>query len=109
MNTVRYRIVEYHRESRFPSGNLVTAEELARLAHLHPEIVVRLWQWGLVEPETSEPEPLFPDTLVPTIRKIIRLRQDLGINLAGIGVVLELLDRIDRLEQEIARLREQRP
>jgi hypothetical protein len=38
---------------------------------------------------------------------ITRLRQDLGINLAGIWVVLELLDRIESMEKEITRLSKQ--
>ena len=35
----------------------------------------------------------------------MRLRRDLGINWSGIGVVLDLLDKIEELEREIAWLR----
>ena len=50
---------------------------------------------------------LFPETAVPRIWRIMRLRRELGINWAGIGVVLNLLDRIEEMEREIARLRRQ--
>jgi DNA-binding transcriptional MerR regulator len=107
MSTIRYQIVHYRYESRPASENLLSAEELARLAHLHPEMVDRLIDWGLIDPVEREPQLLFPETAVPRIWRIMRLRRDLGINWAGIGVVLDLLDKIDRLERENARLRRQ--
>jgi DNA-binding transcriptional MerR regulator len=61
--------------------------------------------WDLVEPERTDPEMLFPDRVVPRIRRILRLRKDLGVNWAGIGVVLDLLDRMEALERELGRLR----
>jgi DNA-binding transcriptional MerR regulator len=88
-------------------GELMTVQELARLSRVHPEMVAQLVEWGLVEPEIYKPEMLFAETVIPGIWKILRLRQDLGINLAGIGVVLELLDRIEGMEREIDRLRKQ--
>ena len=54
-----------------------------------------------------EPKLLFPETAVPRIWRIMRLRRDLGINWSGIGVVLDLLDKIEELEREIAWLRKQ--
>jgi hypothetical protein len=64
-----------------------------------------LVDWGLVEPEQSKPRLLFRETVVPRVWRIMRLRRDLGINWAGIGVVLDLLDRIDEMEREIRWLR----
>ncbi len=107
MSTTRYQIVHYRYESRPASANLLTAEELARLSRLHPEMLDLLVEWGLVEPEETMPELLFAETAVPRIWRIMRLRRDLGINFAGIGVVLDLLDRIEELEREIGWLRKQ--
>ena len=107
MSTIRYQIVHYRYESRPASEELLSAGDLARLARLHPEMVDKLIDWGLIDPVEHEPHLLFPETAVPRIWRIMRLRQDLGINWAGIGVVLELLDKIDQLEREIARLRRQ--
>jgi len=36
------------------------------------------------------------------VRRIMRLRRDLGINYAGIGVVLDLLARIETLEAQLS-------
>jgi DNA-binding transcriptional MerR regulator len=105
MSTTRYQIVHYTYESRSGSENLVTTGELARLARLHPEMVDTLVDWGLIDPVKWEPRLLFPETAVPRIWRIMRLRQDLGINWSGIGVVLDLLDKIEELEREISWLR----
>ena len=107
MSTVRYHIVHYRCESRPASEELLSVGDLARLARLHPEMVDRLIDWGLIDPVEREPQLLFPETAVPRIWRIMRLRRDLGINWAGIGVVLDLLDKIDRLEREVTRLRRQ--
>lgn len=39
------------------------------------------------------------------IRKALRLRRSLGVNLTGAAVILELLDRIENLESEISALK----
>jgi MerR family transcriptional regulator, heat shock protein HspR len=41
------------------------------------------------------------------LRKILRLRNELGINWAGIGVILDLLSRIEQLEARIRDLEKQ--
>lgn len=105
MNTIRYQIVRYHVHTQVPLRETLTLGELSRLVDLHPEMVLRLVDLGLVDPEVGEPEWLFQETAVPRIWKIRRLHRDLGINWAGIGVVLDLLDRIDELEREIAWMR----
>jgi DNA-binding transcriptional MerR regulator len=105
MNTIRYQIVRYQVHPQVPSRETLTLDELSRLVDLHPEMVLRLVDLGLLDPEKGEPEWLFQETAVPRIWKIRRLHRDLGINWAGIGVVLDLLDRIDDLEREIAWLR----
>ena len=107
MGTLRCKIVHYHFGPTPLSGSLLSLEDLSRLSQVHPDMIERLLEWQLVEPVKTQPERLFPESVVPRIRRIMRLRKDLGINWAGIGVVLELLDRIDTLEQENARLRKQ--
>ena len=79
--------------------------ETARQAGVHPDLLLRMVDLGLIEPEQSEPELLFASETVGTIGKAVRLRCQLGINWAGVGLVLDLLERIGQLESEIERLR----
>jgi hypothetical protein len=107
VSTIRYQIVRYRYHTQVPGQEKLTLDELSRLVDLHPEMVLRLVDLGLVDPEAGEPDWLFQNTAVPRIWKIKRLHRDLGINWAGIAVVLDLLDRIEELEHEIAWLRQQ--
>ncbi len=87
--------------------DLLSLSELAYLSRLHPELIARFVDLGLLEPRARKNtgELLFDSEAVPTARKIWRLRQQLGINYVGIGLVLDLLDRIEDLENEIRRLK----
>jgi len=105
MTTLRYQIVCRRIWGCPTPGSLLTIERLARFTATHPDLIRRFLEWGLVTPVTEEPELLFRDTAVPRVRRIMRLRGDLGVNLAGAGVVLELQDRIEALEKEIDKLR----
>jgi DNA-binding transcriptional MerR regulator len=90
-------------------GSLLTVSEIARLAGLHPELVERLISLGLVDPVDTQPEPLFEPAVILRLRRIVRLRNDLGVNWAGVGVVLDLLGRIEELQEELASLKATRP
>jgi hypothetical protein len=68
-------------------------ETLARESGLHPDLVRRLVRAGFV----ARDEP--PVRLA----RAMRLRRDLGVNLAGALLACDLLDRIDVLEARLRR------
>ena len=76
---------------------IITISLAARRCGLAPTTVRRYVQWGLVE------TPLTEEDLV-TLRRIRRLTV-LGINLAGVEVILRMRRRIEELQEEVARLR----
>jgi MerR family transcriptional regulator/heat shock protein HspR len=39
------------------------------------------------------------------IHKVMRLHRSLGVNLAGASVIVDLMERLEAMEQEIKRLR----
>ncbi len=91
---------------RSPVGDgLLSLRETASQARIHPDLLLRMVDLGLIEPEQSQPELLFAPETVGHICKAIRLRNQLGINWAGVGLVLDLLERIGELEREIQRLK----
>ena len=56
---------------------------------------------GLVRPARVEGEQtLFDDIEMARLRRIRRLGEDLGLNSAGIEVVLRLIDQIEALQRE---------
>jgi DNA-binding transcriptional MerR regulator len=87
----------------------VRMTEIAELCRVHPHIIHRFVHLGLIEPagrDENSREWIFEQDVISLVRKIIRLRNELGINYAGIGVVLDLLSRIDRLEAQIRMMQE---
>jgi len=79
--------------------NRLSLDRLAREAGLHPDLVRRFVTLGLVDAFRDADGNLWfgPGALV-TIARVQRLRAGLSLNYAAIGLVLDLLDRIDELE-----------
>ena len=101
MTTRRYDIVLLRREPQ-----KLTLETLAAGAGMHPAVVECFVEFGLIEPiEREGARLLFDPSAVPRLRMIRRLRETLGINLAGIAVIQDLVDRICALQMENEALR----
>ena len=84
----------------------LTIETLGTSAGMHPALVERFVEFGLIEPvEWQGATILFNAAAVPRLRMIRRLRESLGINVAGIAVILDLLDRVCALKQANETLR----
>lgn len=85
------------------------SEDVASQCGLHPELIDRFVCLGLIDPVTRDPSDgswLFEEAVIPIVKKIVRLRNELGINYAGIGVVLDLLSRLEALEERVRILEE---
>ena len=50
----------------------------------------------------NESGPFIHVSVIPRLRKIVRLHYDLGIGWNSIGIVLDLLSRIEELENNVA-------
>src|SRR5882724_11754191 len=87
--------------------SLLTLEDLASAAGLRPELVDVFVRYQLVEPTVHTGScPLFPISSVERLNRILRLRHDLGVNLAGVAVILEMMEQIEHLQTELRRWRE---
>ena len=63
---------------------------------------------GLIEPSrTSGNQRVFSRRDIERVQRIRGLMDDLGVNLAGVEVVLRLLERLREAEEENARLSEE--
>jgi chaperone modulatory protein CbpM len=76
-----------------------SADELCRSCTLQVDHLVALVQEGVLEPRGGSIEEWrFELNSVRRVRTALRLQRDLGVNLAGAALALELLDRINELE-----------
>ena len=93
----------HHVLARLPG---LSIDELARRCGLHPDMVRRFVALGLLPCRRDARGGLwFDPSALATMARIQRLRTGLGLNYAGIGVVLDLLDRIEELESASRRRR----
>ena len=83
------------------------AEVVARMVEVHPQTLRLYERQGLIKPQRRGQIRMFSDADIDRLRQIQRLKDDLGVNIAGIEVILNLLDRIEELQQEIERIRAQ--
>jgi hypothetical protein len=77
-------------------------ETFGRAVDLHPDLVRRLVTLGLLDAATDTAGRMwFRPREVAAAFRIQRLRSNLSLNYAAIGVVVDLLDRITVLEAEL--------
>ncbi len=104
MDEMRYLLLRV--KTRGDCSPYCTLGEVAYRAGVHPELVERFIRLGLIEiaDRTGEGEILFDAGAIPLVRRILRLRNQLGVNYAGIGVILELMSQLDAMESRVAEL-----
>ena len=81
----------------------LTADDLALRCGLRPAALEAYTRVGVVQFNASTGR--FPVLAVGRLRKAIRLRHDLGVDLVAVGIVLDLVGRLEAMEMEINRLR----
>lgn len=101
MEVQRYDLVVTHEEDL----DKLTLETLASRAGLHPSLVERYVQLDLIQPVRSGSNPHFDHAALVRLRMICRLRKTLGVNCAGVGIILDLLDKMSALRRENESLR----
>jgi DNA-binding transcriptional MerR regulator len=74
-------------------------ESFARAAGLHPDLVRRLVATGVIEARRDSSGALwFSPAQLSTLARIQRLRAGFMLNYAALGLVIDLLDRIETLQ-----------
>lgn len=78
----------------------------ARMVGMHAQTLRQYERLGLVEPKRSRGNiRLYSQADVARLRQVQRLVNDLGVNLAGVEVILRMNERIQAMDAEIQRLR----
>ena len=79
---------------------------LVELTRVEPATVAELLEMGWLDPvRTGADEYLFRACDVYRIQKLLRLCRDLEISYGAGSIIVDLLERVERLEQEISELK----
>lgn len=82
---------------------------VAKILSIHPQTLRQYEKEGLIEPSRTDGKMrLYSQKDIDKIKVILRLTRDLGVNLAGVDIILRLKDKLDELDITIENLQQQR-
>ena len=83
----------------------VLISAVAKKLEVHPQTIRMYEREGLITPNRSAGNTrLYDDRAIRRLEMILNLTRELGVNLAGVEVILNMKERMDRLEQEMEEL-----
>ena len=78
----------------------------ARMVGMHAQTLRQYERIGLIEPKRTRGNiRMYSRADVARLRTVQRLINDLGVNLAGVEVILQMREKMQAMEDEIERLR----
>jgi len=84
----------------------LTLEQLCHACGVHAEWVISLVEESIIEPQGDEMQVWrFSGASLVRVRSALRLQRDLGVNLAGIALALDLMEELESLRTELKRMR----
>lgn len=80
----------------------LTLTEFCQATHIPAELILQMIEYQLIEPQgKTETEWRFDSVSIKRARTAASFYQDLEINLPGIALALELLEKIDDLQHQV--------
>ena len=81
---------------------------VASILDIHPQTLRQYEKEGLIEPSRTQGRMrLYSQHDIDKIKLVLQLTRKMGINLAGVDVILKLKKQMDQMEEEINSLREE--
>ena len=84
----------------------INLDELCQYCQVPAKVVIKFIEYGVINPiEGDSPKYWrFHQSVQIRTDKALRLKQDLGINVSGVALTLELLDEIAELKSQLNHL-----
>ena len=80
---------------------------VAKILDIHPQTLRQYERENLISPSRSNGRiRLYSQRDIDKIKLILRLTRELGVNLAGVDIILRLKENVDEMESEILDLRD---
>ena len=81
---------------------------VATMLNIHPQTLRQYEREGLVEPSRTQGRMrLYSQRDIDRMKLILRLTRQMGVNLAGVDIALQLKEQIDEMQIEIDQLRDE--
>jgi chaperone modulatory protein CbpM len=80
----------------------LTLEQLCHACGVHADWVISLVEESIIEPQGDEIHVWrFSGASLVRVRSALRLQRDLGVNLAGIALALDLMEELEDLRAQL--------
>ena len=80
---------------------------IAKMLHVHPQTLRFYEHAGFVKPvRTRGDTRLYSHQDIARLRLILHLTRDMGVNLAGVEIILRMQDQLEHLQDEVEYLRQ---
>jgi len=97
------QITDIHSGHIIENETRLTLRQLCDVCAVRAEYIIELVDEGFIEPSGVEKSHwCFSGVSIKRVQKAKRLQQDLGINLAGVALAIELIDEIERLRARLS-------
>jgi MerR family transcriptional regulator/heat shock protein HspR len=81
---------------------------VASMLDIHPQTLRQYEREGLVEPSRTQGRMrLYSQRDIDRMKLILRLTRQMGVNLAGVDIILQLKEQIDGMQTEIDQLKDE--
>ncbi|MBQ0769482.1 MAG: chaperone modulator CbpM [Bizionia sp.] len=85
--------------------HLISIQQFCKHYQVPMTFISALKDYELVEITITETDQYIKTTQINTVEKMMRLHYDLDINLEGIDAIYNLLQQVERLQEEVITLR----
>ncbi len=85
-----------------PNQPIYVISVAAKMIGVHPQTLRHYEDVGLVTPKRSDGNiRLYSPADIDRLRQVIRLTDELGVNLAGVQIILDMRERLEELQLEM--------
>lgn len=103
---MKYNIIKVYHGQLVDNDKRYTLIQVCEKCSLSPSEIIEMVDEGIIQPMGRRKiKWLFSHESVERMRKAIRLRRELELNIAGVALAINLLDRIKELESQLSKLK----
>lgn len=87
-------------------GNALTLEEICRVINADQDLIIQLIEYHVIKPKgTSQNDWQFDHISLKRARIARNFYYDCEVNLVGVAMLMDMLEKIEILESQISRLK----
>ncbi len=87
--------------------NLIPVQQFCEIYEIEFSFINSLNDYGLIEITFIEKDQFIEIEKIKELEKMIRLHEELGVNIEGIDIITNLIDRIENLQTKINSIQNQ--